>query len=58
VGFGAPFYAGLAVGGLGLGWQAATVPLSDRAACLAAFRQSQYFGVTVAAAIVAGRLLQ
>jgi 4-hydroxybenzoate polyprenyltransferase len=58
VGLGAPLYAGLAVGGLGLGWQAATVPLSDRGACLAAFRQSQHYGLAVAAAIIAARLAQ
>lgn len=58
VGLGVPFHAGLALGGAGLAWQAATVPLSDRAACLAAFQRSQYFGLTVALAIAAGRLAQ
>lgn len=58
VGLGAPFHAGLALGGAGLAWQAATVPLSNRAACLAAFQQSQYFGLVVALAIAAGRLAQ
>ncbi|KAJ1620299.1 UbiA prenyltransferase family [Pavlovales sp. CCMP2436] len=58
VGMGAPFYAGLALGGSGLTWHAAMVPLSNRAACLAAFQQSHYFGLVVAAAIVAGRVAQ
>ncbi|KAG8470878.1 hypothetical protein KFE25_009299 [Diacronema lutheri] len=58
VGLAEPFYAGLALGGAGLLWQAATVPLIDRAACLAAFQQSQRFGLVVAVAIAAGRLAQ
>ncbi|MFO1189479.1 MAG: 4-hydroxybenzoate octaprenyltransferase [Alphaproteobacteria bacterium] len=51
-----PFYAGLAVAGAHLLWQAARVALDDPGHCLAVFRSNRITGWLVLAALVGGRV--
>jgi 4-hydroxybenzoate polyprenyltransferase len=51
-----PFYPLLALAGVQLAWQAATVDTGDAADCLAKFKSNRWFGWALLAAIVAGRL--
>ncbi len=56
-GLGAPFWAGLALAALQLGWQAARVDIDDPSDCLAKFRSNRLAGWLVLAGIVGGHLL-
>ncbi|MEX2642700.1 MAG: 4-hydroxybenzoate octaprenyltransferase [Acetobacterales bacterium] len=50
------FFAGLALAGAQLAWQALTVRTDDPADCLEKFKSNRWFGWSVLAAIVAGQL--
>lgn len=50
-----PFYPLLALAGLHLCWQAATVRIHDPGDCLAKFRSNRWFGWLLLGAILAGR---
>jgi 4-hydroxybenzoate polyprenyltransferase len=52
-----PFYAGLAVGALHLGWQAWAVDTDDPKDCLSKFKSNRDFALIVFAAIVAAQIL-
>ncbi|MEO5335818.1 MAG: 4-hydroxybenzoate octaprenyltransferase [Magnetospirillum sp. WYHS-4] len=49
-----PFYLGLAVAGLHLGWQAAKVDTDDPRDCLDKFKSNRYFGWLLLGAVLAG----
>lgn len=51
-----PFYAGLAIAALHLGWQAGTVNMDDPKDCLRKFKSNRDFALIVFAAIVAARV--
>ena len=51
------FFIGLALGGVQLVWQAATVKLDDPADCLAKFRSNFWFGLIVFVSIAAARVM-
>src|SRR5262249_52377588 len=53
----APFWVGLVLAALQLGWQAARVDIDDPADCLAKFRSSRLAGWLILGAIVGGHLV-
>jgi 4-hydroxybenzoate polyprenyltransferase len=56
-GLGAPFWVGLALAALQLGWQAARIDTDDPADCLAKFRSNRMVGWLLLAGIVGGHLI-
>ncbi|MDX2266408.1 MAG: 4-hydroxybenzoate octaprenyltransferase [Hyphomicrobiales bacterium] len=52
-GAGAAFFAGLAAAALHVGWQIATLDVSDAGNCLERFRSNRWFGALVFAALIA-----
>lgn len=56
-GCGAPFFGGLAAGGLHLGWQVATTDLDDPLDCAAKFSSNWWYGALLFGGIVVDRLL-
>ncbi len=49
-----PFYPVLAVAGLNLAWQVATVDIDNSPNCLIRFKSNRWFGLMVVAAMIAG----
>jgi 4-hydroxybenzoate polyprenyltransferase len=56
-GLGPPFWIGLAVAALQLGWQAARVDIDDPGDCLAKFRSNRLVGWLLLAGIIGGHLI-
>jgi 4-hydroxybenzoate polyprenyltransferase len=56
-GLAAPFWVGLALAALQLGWQAARVDIDDPGDCLAKFRSNRLVGWLVLAGIIGGHLI-
>jgi 4-hydroxybenzoate polyprenyltransferase len=56
-GIGAPFWVGLVLAALQLGWQALRVEIDDPADCLAKFRSNRLVGWFLLAGIVAGHVI-
>jgi len=51
-----PYYLGLALGALHLGWQVKTVDITDPRNCLAKFKSNRDFGLIVLAGIIAAQV--